>query len=135
MSNSYINEITSSKGKEPISKYMWGVIWFKLFYNVEKTLEDPSDYKEIKPVNPKGNQPWIFIGRTDAEAKAQILWPKYWSKELTQLRAGREEGNSGWDGWIAAPTSYEFEQTPGESEGQGGLVCCSPWGCKELDMT
>ena len=114
---------------------MWGVICFKLLYNVEKTLENPLDHREIKPVNPKGNQPCIFIGRTDAEAKAQILWAKYWSKELTQLRAGREEGNRGWDGWIAAPTSYEFEQIPEESEGQEGLVCCSPWGRKELDMT
>ena len=84
---------------------------------LENTYDSPLDSKEIKPVNPKGNPPWIFIGRTDAEAEAPILWPPT-SEELThwkrlwcwgRLRAGGEGGDRGW----------EFKQTPGDSEGQG----------------
>ena len=78
-----------------------------------RALESPLDWKEIKQVNPKGNQPWKFIGRTDAEAKAPILWP--WCKELThwkrpwsweRLWAGGEAGNRGWDGWVASWTKW-----------------------------
>ena len=71
---------------------------------LEKTLESPSDCKEIKPVNTKGNQPWIFIGKTDAEAS--ILWlpdvkrPLCWDR----LRAGGEGDHRGWDGWMASLT-------------------------------
>ena len=100
--------------------------------------------KEIKTVNPKGNQPWIFIGRTDAEAEAPILWPPDVKNWLTgkDPDAGKDWGREekgmtedemiGWHHWL---NGHEFEQTPGDSEGQGSLVCCSPWGCKELDMT
>ena len=111
---------------------------------LEKTLGRPLDYKGIQPVNPKGNQSWIFIGKTDAEAEASILWPpdaksqligkdpnagKYWrQKEKEAARDGMFE----WHHWL---NGHESEQTPGDSEGQGSLACCSPWSCKESDMT
>ena len=75
---------------------------------LEKTLESPLNSKEIKPVNPKGNQPWIFFGRTDDEAEGPLLWPpdaKSWligkrSWCWERLRAGREGDNTGWNGWL-----------------------------------
>ena len=79
---------------------------------LEKTLESPLDCKEIQSVHPKGNQSWIFIGRTDAEAETPILLTT-WCKELTQLKkpwcwerlkAGGEGDNRGWDVWMASPT-------------------------------
>ena len=101
---------------------------------LEKTLESPLDSKENKSVNPKGNQPWIFIWRTNAEAETPIHWPpneksigkdpgawKYWWQE--------EKGVTGNEmvGWHRQLNGHEFEQTPGESEGQESLVCCGPW--------
>ena len=102
---------------------------------LDKTHKSPLDWMEIKPVNPKGNQPWVFFGRTDAEAPE--LWPP--DAELTpwkrpwcweRLRARREEGKgttedemAGCHHWL---NGHEFEQIPGGS-GQGILVCCSPW--------
>ena len=79
---------------------------------LDKTLESPSDSKEIKPVNPKGNQPWTFTGRTDTEAEAPILWPPeveeptHWKRPLwwQRFRAGREEHDRGWDGLMALLT-------------------------------
>ena len=75
---------------------------------LEKTLESPLDSKEIKPVNLKGNQPWIFIGKTNTEAEAPILWPPdaemtYWKRlwYWERLKAGGKGGNRGWDGWMA----------------------------------
>ena len=111
---------------------------------VEKTLESPSDSKEIQPVNPRGNQSWIFIGRTDAEAETPILWPpdeKSWlirkhpgtGKDWRQEEKGMVEDEM--FGWNHRLDGHEFEQVPGDGEGQGSLVCCSPWGHKELDMT
>ena len=83
---------------------------------LEETLENPSDWKEIKPVNPKGNQPWIYIGRTRAEAEAPILWPpdakkptrwkRPWCWE--RLKAKGEGGNRGWGGWMASPTHWTW---------------------------
>ena len=111
---------------------------------LEKTLESPLDSKEIKPVNPKGNQPWIFIGRTDAETEAPILWPpdeknqfigkdfdagKNWGREE---KVGTEDEMVGWHHWL---NGQECEQTLGVGDGQGSLVCCSPWGHKESGMT
>ena len=102
------------------------------------------DCKEIQPVNPKGNQPWIFIGRTDAEAETPILRPpdaKNWlirkdpdaGKGLRQKEKGMTEDEMvGWHHWL---NGHEFEQAPGDGEGQGSLVCCSSWGCKESDMS
>ena len=109
---------------------------------LENTLESPLDSKEIEPVNPKGNQPWIFIGRTDAEAKASVLWPpevKSWiigkdpdsGKDQGQKRETEDE----MVGWYHQLNGHEFEETLGDSEGQGGLACCSPWGQKEMDTT
>ena len=105
-------------------------------------LESPLDWKEIKSVNSKGYQPWIFIGRTDAEApilqppdaKSQLIGQdpdagKNWRQEKKGVI---EDETVGWHHWL---DGHEFEQTPGDSEGQWSLVCCSPWGRKELDMT
>ena len=102
------------------------------------------DCKAIKPVNPKENQPWIFIGRTDAEADTTILWPpdvKSWlTRKDTDAKNdwGQEEKGVTedemvkWHHWLSG---HEFEQTPGAIERQHRLVCCSPWSCKESDMT
>ena len=104
---------------------------------LEKTLESPLDSKEIQPVNPNGNQSWIFTGRTDAEAEAQILWPsdaKNWliGKDTDAGEDWRQEEKwvtedetVGWHHWL---DGHESEQTAGDSEGQGILVCCSPRG-------
>ena len=106
---------------------------------LKKTLESPLDCKEIKPVNPKGNQYWIFIGRTDAEAGVPILWPpnaKSWltgkdpdaGKEWRQKEKGtKEDEMAGWHYWHSR---HEFEQTAGDGEGQGSLAHCSLSGCK-----
>ena len=111
---------------------------------LEKTLESPSDSKEIKPVHPKGNQSWIFIGRTDAETEAPILWPpdvKSWliwkDPDAGKDRRRKEKGTAeeevvGWHHWL---NGHEFEQAPGAGEGQESLACCSPWGHKESDTT
>ena len=83
---------------------------------LEKTLESPLDCKEIQPVHPKGNQSWIFIGRTDAEAEVPVLLAT-WCKELThwkrpwcweKLKTGGEGDDRGWDGWMALPTPYTW---------------------------
>ena len=109
---------------------------------LEKTLESLLDSKETQPIHPKGNQSWIFGGRTDSEAEAPVLWPpdaKKWliekdpdvGKDWRQKEKGMTRG---WDDWMASLTNgHEFEQAPGVGDGQGSLVCCSPWGCKELD--
>ena len=110
---------------------------------LEKTLESPLECKEIKPVNPKGNQSWMFIGRTDAEAESTILWSpdaKNWLfrkdsdavKDWKQEEKGMiEDEMVGWHHWL---DGHDFEQDPGVRDGQGSLEHCSPWGCKELDM-
>ena len=109
---------------------------------LEKTLESPLDCQEIKPVNPKENQSWIFTGRTDAEAETPILWPpdmKNWligkdsdaGKDWRQKEKGMTEDEM--VGWHHQLDGLEFEQAPGVGDGQGSLVCCSPWGCKGLD--
>ena len=107
---------------------------------LEKTLESPLDCKVIKSVNPKGNQPWVFTGRTDARAEAPILWPpdrnswligkdpdagKDWGQE--ENRATEEE-MVGWHHWL---NEHKLERAPGDSEGQGSLACFSPWGHRE----
>ena len=105
-----------------------------------KTLESPLNCKEIKPVNTEGNQFWIFIGRTDAEAETLILWPpdaKSWFPDAGKDRRQEEKGTTehemvGWHHWL---NEYEFEQAPGDGKGQGSLACCSSWSCKESDTT
>ena len=104
---------------------------------LEKTLESPLDSKDIKQVHPKGNQSWIFTGRTDAEAKAPALWPPDVKSQLIRKEpdAGKdwrqeekgatEDEMVGWHHWL---NGHEFEQTQGDGEGQGSLACCSRWG-------
>ena len=116
------------------------------FWNVvlEKTLESPLNCKEIQTVHPKGNQSWIFIGRTDAEAETPVLWPpdvknwlfgkdpdagKDWRQEEKRMT---EDEMVGWHHWLVG---HEFEQGLGVRDGQVSLACCSPWGQKELDTT
>ena len=97
----------------------------------------------IKPVNPKGDQSWIFIGRTDAEAEASKLWLPVVKSQFTgkDPDAGKdwrkeEKGTIGWDGWMTSLTQWtEFKQAPGGGGGEGSLACCSPWGHKESDTT
>ena len=116
------------------------------FWNVvlEKTLESPLDCKEIKPVCPKGNQPWIFIGRTEAEAEALIFGLSDMKSRLIgkdpdaekdwgQAEKGAAEDEMvGWQHWL---NGHEFEQTLVESGGERSLACRGPWGCKESDTT
>jgi len=97
----------------------------------------PWSGKEFKPGNPKGNQSWIFIGKTDAEAEALILWPpdvknwltgkdpgdgKYWRQEK---KGTTKDEMVGWHHWL---DGHEFEQDPAVGDGQGSLACCSAWG-------
>ena len=121
----------------PKNWYFWTVV-------LEKTLKSPLDYKEIKPVDPKGNQSWVFIGRTDAESEAPILWPLdakswlFWKDPDAGKDWGQEEKGTTEDemvGWHHQLNGQEFEQAPRHDEGQGSLACCSPWGRKQLDMT
>ena len=111
---------------------------------LEKTLESPLDCKEIKPVNPKGNQSLIFIGRTDVEAEIPTLWPPDVKNWLIRKDpdAGQDwrQGEKGMTedemvGWHHQFDGHKFEQTPEVGDGQGNLPCYSPWGCKESDMT
>ena len=103
---------------------------------LEKTLESPLDSKEIKPVNPKGNQPWIFIGRTDAEDADPIFWPPDGKSQLTgkdpdARKIWRQEKGTAEDGMVGCYhwfNGHEFEQTLGYSGGEWSLECCSPWG-------
>ena len=123
----------NKKGWAPKNWCLWTVV-------LEKTLENPLDSKKIKPVNSKENQPWIFIGRTDAKAEASILWPlhtkswligkdldagKDWRQEEERMR---EDEMAGWHHHQL--NGHEFEQPPGYGDGQGGLACCNSWGCK-----
>ena len=101
------------------------------------------ELQEIKAVNPKQNQPSIIIGRTDVETEAPVLWPPDAKSRLTgkDPNAGKDWGEKKWVtedemvGWHHKPNGHEFEQTLGNSGGQGNLACCIPWGCKESDMT
>ena len=123
-------ELDNKEGWAPKNRCLRTVV-------LEKTLESPLDSKETKPVNPKENQPWIFIGRTDGETP--ILWPpdvkslliakdpdpgKGWGQEEKGVT---EDEMFGWHHWL---NGHEFEQIPKDSEGQGSLACCSSWGCK-----
>ena len=109
---------------------------------LEKTLKRPLECKEIQPVHPKGDQSWIFIGRTDAEAETPILWPpdaKNWliwkdpdaGKDWRREKKGMTEDEM--VGWRHQLNGHE--QALWVGDGQGTLVCCSPWGQKQLDRT
>ena len=116
--------------------------WCLQIVLLEKTPESLLDSKKIKPVNPEGNQPWVFIGRTDADAEALILWPPDVKSQLIGKNAdagkdwrqkekrAREDEMVGWHHQL---NRHEFEQTLGHSEGHWSLVCCSPRGRKESD--
>ena len=105
-----------------------------------KTLESPLYNDEIKQVNLKGNKPWMFSGRTEAEVETPILWPPDMKSQLFgkdpdagknwRQNEKRATGDKmiGWYNWFSG---HELEQTPGDDEGQGNLGSCSPWGCKE----
>ena len=111
---------------------------------LEKALESPLDCKEIKPVHPKGDQSWVFIGRADVEAVTPVFWPpdaKSWliwkdpdaGKDWRWEEKGMTEDEMvGWHHWL---NEHKFEQTPEDSEGQRSLVCYSPWNRKESDTT
>ena len=111
---------------------------------LEKTLESPLDCKKIKSVHPKGDQSWVFIGRTDAEAETPILWPPDAKRQLIRKdsdpgkdwrqeeKGMTEDETVGWYHWL---NGREFVQAPGDGEEQGSLVCFSPWGRKELGTT
>ena len=151
----FTNKGLSSQSYGFSSSYIW--IW-KLDYKeswvpknwcfwtvvMDRTLESHLDCKEIQPVHPKGNQSWIFIGRTDAEAETSILWPhdvKNWlfgkdpdaGKDWRQGEKGTTEAET--VGQHHQLDGHEFEQAPGVGDGQGRLACCSPWGHKVSDMT
>ena len=118
--------------------------WWFWTVVLEKTLESPLGCKEIQPIHPKGDQFWIFFGRTAAEAEAPILWPpdvKSWligkdpdaGKDWRWEEKGKTEDEMvGWHHWL---NGHEFEQALGVGDGQGSLACCSPWGHKELYVT
>ena len=131
-------------------RYVSSVFVLKLsnwsFWTVvlEKTLKSPLDCKEIQPVHPKGDQPWMFTGRTDAEAETPILWPpdaKSWligkdpdaGKDWGQKEKGTTEDEM--VGWHHRLDGHGFGWTPGVGDGQGGLACCGSWGCKESHTT
>ena len=111
---------------------------------LQKTLESPFNYKEIQPVHPKGNESWIFIGRTDTEAETPILQPLdaknwlIWKDPDAEKDWRLEEKGTTEDEiveWHNQLNEREFELTLGVGDGQGGLACCSPWGRKESDTT
>ena len=101
---------------------------------LEKTLESPLDCKEIKPVNPKGNRSWIFIERTDVNVKNWLI-----GKDPGAGKDWRQEEKGIWEVEMVRfhhqLNGHEFEQTLGIGNGQGSLVCCSPWGHKKLYTT
>ena len=119
----------------PLSKINWAHLWIFQTVVLEKTLESPLDSKEVKPVNPKGNQSWIFTVRIDAKAESTLTtwceelthWKRLWCWERLRARGmwGAEDEMVGWHHQL---NGHEFEQTQGDSEGQERLACCSPWG-------
>ena len=128
------------------SRLLEHTFWIKKLWTLvlEKTLESPLGSKEIKLVNPKGYQPWIFFGKTDAETEAPILWPpdaKNWligkdpdaGKNWRWEEKGTTEDEIVW--WYHRLIGHEFEQASCVGDGQGSLMCYSPWGFRESNMT
>ena len=122
----------------------WALNWCFWTVVLEKTLESNLGCKEIKSVNSKGNQSWIFIRRTDSKAETPALWPRDAKcqligkdsdagKDWRQEEKGITEDKMGW--WHHWLNGHEFEQAPRDGEGQGILARCCPWGHKESDMT
>ena len=118
--------------------------WWFWTVVLEKTLASPLECKEIQPVHPKGDQSWVFIGRTDAEAETPILWPlhaKSWLIGKTLMLGGiegRRRGGWQWMRWLDLITDLmdmSLVWTPGVGDGQGGLACCDSCGHKESNRT
>ena len=121
-----------NEGWAPNNWCFWTVV-------LEKTPESPLDSKEFQPVHSKGDQSWVFIGRTDAEAETPVLWPPhekswligkdpdagtFWGQDK---KGTTEDEMAGWHYWL---DGHQFEWTPGLGDGQGGLVCCDSWVAK-----
>ena len=132
-----MGELDCEEGWAPKNWCFWTVV-------LEKTLESPLDCKKIQPVHSKGDQSWVFIGRTSAEAETPILWPphaKTWligkvpdaGRDWGQEEKGTTEDEMA--GWYHQLDGQEFEWTPGVGDGQRGLACCDSWGHKESDTT
>ena len=128
-------DLDCEEGWAPKNWCFWTVV-------LEKTPESPLHCKEIQPVHPKGDQSWVFFGRTDAQTP--ILWPPHGKSCLTgkDPDAGRDFGQEEkritedkMSGWHHRLDGHEFEWTQGVGDGRGGLACCDSWGRKELDMT
>ena len=124
-------ELDQKEGRTPKNWCLWIVVL--------KTSESPLDSKEIKPVNLKGDQPWIFTGRTDNETEAPVFWSSNVGKVPDAEKDwGQKEKQASEDemaGWHHLCNEHELGQTLGDGEGQGSLMCCSLWGHKELDTT
>ena len=130
--------------KKKVLKHLVKYKFYLSLIMLEKTFESPMDCKEIQQVNPKGNQSWVFIGGTDAEAETPMLWPH----DVKNCLIGKDpDAGKDWRweekgttedemvGWHHQLDGHEFEQAPGVGDGQGGLACFSPWGHKESDTT
>ena len=118
--------------------------WCFWIVMLEKTLESPLDCKEIQPVHPKGDQTWVFIGRTDAEAETPILWPLMWRADSIWKDPdagkdwGQEDKGTTEDevvGWHHRLDGHGFGWTLVIDDGQGGLMCCGSRGRRESDTT
>ena len=129
-------ELDHKEGRTPKNWCLWNVV-------LKKTPESPLDCKEIKPVNLKGNQSWILVGKTDSEAKAQVIWSFDTNSQLTRKvpeagkDGGQKEKRASEDEmarWHHRCNGHELGQTS-EGGGQRGLSCYSLWGHKELDTT
>ena len=134
----HLGEKVPWKSPELDHKEGWALKnWCFRIVVLEKTLESPLDSKKIKPFSPKGNQSWIFIRRSDV--KVPIFWPPDANSQLIgkDPDAGKDGGRGKKGitedemvGWHHPLNGHEFEQTPGDCEGQGSLACSSPWGQK-----
>ena len=123
-------------------KYIEAFTGLALLYDL--LWRDVMDCKEIQPVHSKGDQSWVFFGRNDAKAETPVLWPPHaecWligkgsdaGRDWRQEEKGTTEDEmAGWHHWLSG---HEFEWTPGDGDGQGGLGCCNSWGHKESDTT
>ena len=129
-------QLDSKESWVPKNWCFWTVV-------LEKTLESPLDCMEVHLVHPKGDQSWVFIGRTDAEAETPVLWPLHaqgWligkdpdaGRDWEQEKGMTEDEMAAWHYRLDGP---EFEWAPRVGDGQGGLACCNSWGCKESEMT
>ena len=127
-------ELDHREGWAPKNWCFWTVV-------LEKALESPLDSREIQPVDPKGDQSWVFVGRTDVEAETPVLWPPdakswlIWKDPDAGKDWGQEEKRTTEDkmvGWHHQLNGHGFGWTPGVGDGQGGLACCSLWHCKRV---